>query len=69
MQFLLQRGIDDVAFAEFKALASEGRRGYEHAMRLIHGICKRESGWYPVRNISAFLVTGCKDAWHTLEQG
>ena len=65
VEFLLTRGADNIAAASFETLASAGNWGYDQAMRIIQGICKREAGAHPVRNISGYLVSVCKDAWHS----
>ena len=61
---LAARGCDDTAFIEFYALASSSDWGYTRAMRIIHNIMKKEAGGHPVQNVSAFIVSGTKDAWH-----
>ena len=61
--FLMSRGCDELAFAEFAALASGGTWCYSEAMRHIHAICKRESGGHPLRSVSAYLIASCKDSW------
>ena len=62
--FLMVRGCDEIAFADFVGLMNCGNWGYNEAARLIHNICKKESGGYPVDSISGYLTKSIKDCWH-----
>ena len=61
--FLLKKGCDESAFADFYALANAGEWGMQAAMGIIHKIVKKESGYYPVNNVSGFIVRAVLERW------
>ena len=59
-----ERDIDSRALTDWCSLYSASEFRKAQALELLHKVLKKDSGGYAVRNPSAFVVTGVKEAWH-----
>ena len=59
-----ERHIDKRALADWCSLYAATPFRTSLALEILHKVVKKDSGGYAVRNPSAFIVTGVKEAWH-----
>ena len=59
-----ERNVDKKALADWCSLYAATPFRKSLALEILHKVVKKDSGGYAVRNPSAFIVTGVKEAWH-----